>query len=530
MFSTTAEIYEHSFVIHSSLTAVREDERSLTYREIWQWSDATMDQLAELGVGPGDVVGIFAGNRAEWLVADSAITRMGAVKTPANYMSAIETVAYQLQFAKVKAVFVDHDLAERLLPHLEQFDEASRPLLIQLSDPEGRLLPGAVAHVAQPPADTEPRRFAHDHDPSERGTISFTGGTTGRPKAVSHTRASNAAANYIQIAEAEIRVRERMLVMSPLAHAGGALAIAGIARGAEVRILGSFDAERVVELLISERITWTFMVPTMIYRVLDVVAARDDSPSFELDTILYGAAPMSPTRLLQGLETFGRVFVQLFGQTEAPQFCTRLSKLDHDPERPELLASCGNPTLYTYVKVTDDTGAEVPRGEFGEITVKAPFTLTEYIGNPEATAEKFWGEWVRTGDMGTMDEDGYVYLKDRRNDMIISGGFNVYSREVEDVLSQHPDVAQAAVIGIPHEDWGEAVHACVVLKDSVGAADAEALVAGGGLIAFSRDKLANYARPKTVELVTDLPQTAFGKIDKKALRAPHWEGRARAIG
>ena len=183
--------------------------------------------------------------------------------------------------------------------------------------------------------------------------------------------------------------------------------------------------------------------------------------------------------------------------------------------------------------------------------VKTPFALTEYVGNPEATAEKFWDGWVRTGDMGVMDADGYVYLKDRRNDMIISGGFNVYSREVEDVLAGHPQVAQAAVIGVPHPDWGEAVHAVIVARTvpeapagrapsaqppaADGGTSREAPAAGSpltdaALIEFSRDKLANYARPKTVEFVAELPQTPFGKIDKKALRAPHWEGRDRSIG
>ncbi|QCP05036.1 AMP-binding protein [Brevibacterium sp. CS2] len=456
------------------------------------------------------------------------------------------------------------------------------------------MIPGAVPFPEVPGPDHALRTGENPGDPEARSHLNFTGGTTGRPKAVAHTRRSAASASYIQMIEAEISVGEQMLVMSPLAHAAGALALAGIGRGATVRILTAFDAERVVELLIDEGITWTFMVPTMIYRVLDIIDALDELPELRLRTIVYGAAPMSPTRLEHGMRIFGQVFIQLFGQTEAPQFCTRLSKLDHDLERPHLLASCGNPSLFTDVKVTDDRGEELPIGELGEITVKTPFALTEYVGNPGATAEKFWGEWVRTGDMGVMDAEGYVYLKDRRNDMIISGGFNVYSREVEDVLAGHPQVSQAAVIGVPHPDWGEAVHAVVVRRapeapgadaadgtaaevapgtapaaDSAAgspaadsapgtapAADsaagspaaevAPAAAAGAGagesatpgtgeltaeaLIDHCRGKVANYARPKTVEFVDELPQTPFGKIDKKVLRAPHWEGRDRAIG
>ncbi|WP_295689805.1 AMP-binding protein [uncultured Brevibacterium sp.] len=555
MFTTPAEIYEHSFRIHATRPAVREDDREFTYRDIWAWSDATIDLLRELGVGPGDVVAMYAGNRAEWIVFDSAVARLGAVKTPANYMSALDTVLYQLEFAGASVVITDYELGSALAERLGTSPEDTagttapattadtptgtastaealagtttpgRPRIVQLSDPAGRTIPGAIPFPEVPGADYTPRAGEIPADPDVRSQLNFTGGTTGRPKAVAHTRRSAAAAFYIQMIEADIAVGEQMLVMSPLAHAAGALALAGIGRGATVRILAAFDAQRVVDLLIEEGITWTFMVPTMIYRVLDIIDALDELPDLRLRTIVYGAAPMSPTRLEHGLRIFGQVFIQLFGQTEAPQFCTRLSKLDHDPARPHLLASCGNPTLFTFVKVTDDTGAELPLGELGEITVKTPFALTEYVGNPEATAEKFWDGWVRTGDMGVMDADGYVYLKDRRNDMIISGGFNVYSREVEDVLAGHPQVAQAAVIGVPHPDWGEAVHAIIVARTVP-----EAPLTDAALIEFSRDKLANYARPKTVEFVAELPQTPFGKIDKKALRAPHWEGRDRSIG
>ena len=569
MFTTPAEIYEHSFRIHSALTAIREDDREFTYRDLWLWSDAVMEQLRQHGASTGDVVGMFAGNRAEWLVVESAVARMGLVRTPANYMSALETVAYQLAYAKAAFLVTDYDLGAALLPYLDPDD---RPVLLQVEDPAGRMLPDAIPLAPLPPGGTEPDRTEHSVDPESRAGIYFTGGTTGRPKAVSHSARSVAAALYIQMIEAEIRPGERMLIMTPLAHAGGSLAAAAIGRGANVRVLDSFDAHRTVDLLLHDRITWTFMVPTMIYRVLDLLDGRladggsgsegsggsggsgERSADLALNTIVYGAAPMSPTRLVDGLRLLGPVFLQLFGQTEAPQFCTRLSKLDHDPNRPELLASCGNATLFTDVAVTDDTGAHLPPGEFGEITVRTPFALTEYIGNAEATAEKFWDGWVRTGDMGIIDEAGYVFLKDRKNDMIISGGFNVYSREVEDALSSHPLVAQVAVIGVPHPDWGEAVHAVVVTR-CVGADDDEDgssadgdEVSGDGadrdddgsgdtdgltdeaLKDHASIGLARYARPKSFEFVDSLPLTPFGKIDKKALRAPHWEGAARQIG
>jgi fatty-acyl-CoA synthase len=220
------------------------------------------------------------------------------------------------------------------------------------------------------------------------------------------------------------------------------------------------------------------------------------------------------------------VFVQLFGQTECPNWGTRLAKDDHDPARPELLGSCGRASIMADVMVVDDAGEPLPAGETGEICLKAPYTLDEYLDAPEATAAKFVGredpaEWIRTGDIGFLGDGGYLYLRDRKNDMVISGGMNVYCREVEDALARHPSVARVAVIGVPHDDWGEAVHAVVV---PAGELDVPAL------LTWARDELAAYARPKSVEIVEALPETPFGKIDKKELRAPHWAARDRAIG
>jgi fatty-acyl-CoA synthase len=205
------------------------------------------------------------------------------------------------------------------------------------------------------------------------------------------------------------------------------------------------------------------------------------------------------------------VFIQLYGQTECPNWGTRLSKADHDPHRPHLLTSCGQASIMADVKIIDDDGAQLPPNEIGEICLRSPYTLDRYLDDVEATRAKFAGEWIRTGDVGLVDADGYVYLKDRKNDMIITGGMNVYGREVEDVLSAHPDVASAAVIGVPHADWGEAVHAIVVPTGSSLTAE--------GLLAWAKPQLSGYAAPKSVEFVEALPETPFGKIDKKVLRA-----------
>jgi fatty-acyl-CoA synthase/long-chain acyl-CoA synthetase len=223
------------------------------------------------------------------------------------------------------------------------------------------------------------------------------------------------------------------------------------------------------------------------------------------------------------MEVFGPVLQQLYAQTECPNFATVLSKPDHVRalSEPDLLSSCGKATLMCEVAIIDEDGLEVPRGEVGEVALDSPYVMRGYWQDPENYAKRFAGRWMRTGDVGRMDDEGFVTLVDRANDMIISGGMNVYSVEVEAVISAHPDVAQVAIVGVPHDDWGEAVHAVVVPRPSL---DRE------GFSEWCRERLASYKRPKSVEYRDDLPVTVYGKVDKKALRAPHWDGRQRNVG
>lgn len=314
-----------------------------------------------------------------------------------------------------------------------------------------------------------------------------------------------------------------MLLMTPLAHASGLFAQSGLIRGATCVIEDGFDAERAVALLRGSEISWTFLVPTMIYRILDVLGAGEPAGSvLALRTIVYGAAPISPRRLRAALDAFGPVFIQLYGQTESPNWGTRLAKSDHDLDRPELLGSCGRASIAADVRVIGEDGEPLVPGQVGEIWLKTAYLMTDYLGSAQDTAEKFVAGGIRTGDIGVLDEDGYLYLRDRKNDMVISGGMNVYCREVEDVLGAHAGVAAVAVIGVPHEDWGESVHAVVVPGADGLAADE--------LLAWARSRLASYARPKSVDVVETLPETPFGKIDKKALREPYWAGATRGIG
>lgn len=506
---TLWEAFAHSLDAHAERVAVAGDS-PVTYRELDEWSASVAGQFAAAGIGRGDPVGLYTRNRVEFVVADLAVARLGAVKVPINHMLPQAAIGTILEQARVRAVVFDAPAAEVL----DGLDLFGRGILGFEAGGEGdSALAGPGAFAAPPTSGVGA------DDPC---AIYFTGGTTGTPKGVLHTQRSTVALHYAQLLEAEIGEGDRLLLMTPLAHAAGLFAQSAMIRGSSIVLVDGFDAERAVALVAAEGVTWTFLVPTMLYRMLDVLAASERPPESSLRTVVYGAAPISPNRLVEALAAFGPIFIQLYGQTECPNWGTRLTKRDHDVAQLDRLSSCGKASILADVQIVDESGACVAPGETGEICLRSPYVLREYIGNPEATKEKFLGEWIRTGDIGVMDDAGYVYLRDRKNDMVISGGMNVYCREVEDVLVAHDDVAAVAVIGVPHDDWGESVHAFVVRRSQALTEDA--------LVTWSRDRLAAYARPKSIDFVDALPETPFGKIDKQVLRAPYWGGRSRAIG
>jgi fatty-acyl-CoA synthase len=301
---------------------------------------------------------------------------------------------------------------------------------------------------------------------------------------------------------------ERMLIVSPLPHATGFLAQAGMLKGATLYVESKFDVEMVLDRVATDRITFVFMVPTMIYRVLDAAAGHDLS---SLRTILYGAAPITIERLRQGLDMLGPVFMQLYGQSEAPDFLTRLRREDHDLSRPERLLSCGQQTTLMQVAIVDEDDNFLPAGEVGEVVGSGPYVMKGYHNMPEKSADVLRNGWLHTGDIGRIDEDGYLYLLDRKNDMIISGGMNVYSSEVENVIQACVGVGSVAVVGIPDADWGERVVAFVVPAVSQSPVIED-------IVAACRVELAAYKRPKQLHMVEELPLTAYGKVDKKLLR------------
>jgi fatty-acyl-CoA synthase len=275
-------------------------------------------------------------------------------------------------------------------------------------------------------------------------------------------------------------------------------------------VLNGFEPVKVMQAIQDYRINCMLLVPTMIYALLDCPRLGEFDLS-SLETVFYGASSISPARLKEAIERIGPVFAQFYGQAEAPMAITYFRKADHDPNDLKRLASCGKPSPWVRVELMDADGNPAPDGEPGEICVQGPLVMDGYR-DPELTAEAFRGGWLHTGDVAVRDPGGFLRIVDRTKDMIVSGGFNIYPREIEDIISEHPAVSQVAVIGVPHEKWGEAVKAIVVLKPGQ-------TVAADELTAPVAVRKGSFQAPKSVEFVDAIPQTPVGKPDKKALRA-----------
>lgn len=477
--------------------------------------DAKIAQYARLfkahGLQRGDGFSILASNRLEAIFANMAGQVLGLRYSPLHPKGSEEDHLYILDHAQISALLVDD----------RHFGERGRAIEAQAKLKALFTIDGSFG---TPVSDADALPDAPVEIEARAGDIAnlfFTGGTTGRPKGVMHRHTSIVTATMQSLTHWDWPSDIRFLIATPISHAAGGMLTPTLLRGGEFHVLAGFDPKSFLETIEREKITATFVVPSMIYDLLDKVRVEDYDLS-SLEMIVYGASPISPARLREAIERIGPKFCQLYGQTEAPNNVTYLSKADHDLSRPHLLESCGIPLAPNAVALLRPDGSVAGPDEAGEICVRGPLVMEGYWQNPEETAKAFEHGWLHTGDVAKRDERGFLYIVDRVKDMVISGGFNIFTREVEDCLSQHPSVATCAVIGVPHPRWGEAVAAFVVLKPGRSATEEE-------LVAIVRDKKGPVQAPKSVEFVSELPLTPVGKIDKKTLRAGHWQSAERSV-
>ncbi len=489
-----------------------------SYADVRHSTSQMTQALRSKGLGKGSRIAVISGNRPEVLANIAAMQLAGCIGSPLHPLGSLEDHAYVIEHAEIQALVFDGALfADRARQLQERFP---RLQLLSFGPSEAGEDYLALAKGFAP-APLE----APDVEPTDVSSITYTGGTTGKPKGVLSSYLGTSYMSMIQMAEWEFPQELRMLIATPLSHAAAAFFVPVLHRGGSFYVMEGFSPEAFFTMVAQHKITATMLVPVMLYMLLDAEQSQSADMS-SMETIFYGAAPMSPARLREGIERWGQIFYQFFGQSEAPMVLANMKKKEHDLNKPERLSSCGRPTPWVHLALLDDHNQPLPAGESGEICVRAPLVMKGYKDMPEQTAEAMAGGWLHTGDVGRFDAEGFLHIVDRKKDMIVSGGFNVFPREVEDVLTRHKAVAQVAVIGVPDEKWGEAVTALIVLK--AGVEGSKALSAE--LTQMVKDAKGAVQAPKTIDYVAAIPLTAVGKPDKKALRASYWKDRQRRVG
>lgn len=510
-----ADILIRSLDWFADRTAMHIGDTRLTYGQVREHISRYAQAYAALGLTVGSPVAILSANRPEVLFAQGANAVTGVRFAALHPMGSLDDHAYVLDDAGIETLLYDPEIYDERAAQLRQRVPRLKNLLafgpttagVDLIDVAAGFEPKPLIAPAVQLADT--------------GSLAYTGGTTGKSKGVMLSYRGGATLLRIQRTEWEWPEEIRFLVCTPLSHAGGAFWNPTSMQGGSIVVLPGFHPEKVLAAIEKYRITATMLVPTMLYALLDH-PKLDEYDLSSLETVYYGASAISPTRLAEAIGRFGPIFFQFYGQAECPMTIAVLRKADHDPSRPERLASCGRPVPWLHVALLDDDGVEVPTGEPGEICVRGPLVMQGYLDKPEQTEEAFKHGWLHTGDIARSDTDGYLYIVDRKKDMIVSGGFNVFPREVEDVLSAHPAVSAAAVIGVPDDKWGEAVKAVVVLRTGKEVTVEELQTA-------VRDRKGAVYTPKTIDFAESIPVSPLGKPDKKTLRAQYWTAGERQV-
>jgi fatty-acyl-CoA synthase len=521
---------------HITVTALKRHENkpvlflgdtTLTGGELADRISQYIQAFEALGAGTGSISGLLSLNRPEVLMIIGASQTQGYRRTALHPLGSLDDHAFVLTDAEVTSLIIDPNpmFVERALGLLEKVPSLKQILTIG-PVPEALTGHAAVDLTAEAAKYSPKPLVAADLPPDHIGGMTYTGGTTGRPKGVMGTTQSITTMTTVQLAEWEWPENPKFLMCTPLSHAGAAFFTPVIVKGGELIVLTKFDPAEVLKTIEEQKISATMLVPSMIYALMDHPDSHTRDLS-SLETVYYGASAMNPVRLKEAIKRFGPIFAQYYGQSEAPMVITYLAKGDHDEKR---LTSCGRPTLFARTALLGDDGRPVPQGEVGEICVSGPLLCGGYWNLPDATAETFRDGWMHTGDLAREDEDGFWYIVDRTKDMIVTGGFNVFPREVEDVVAEHPSVAQVCVIGTPDEKWGEAVTAVIVLRPDVASDDAAVATITSEIQTAVKERKGSVHVPKQVHVVDSVPVTALGKPDKKAVRAQFWEGAGRSVG
>ena len=499
-------------------TALKDERGSLTYHQLWDRGSRLATVLCELGVEPGDRVVALMNNRNEWVEVDLAVSMIGGIRSRLNNRDGAREFAWVLNDTTPKVIITGPEFAS-VVEALVESGQAPASRVLRLG------ANGSYEELVGAAKPFEPRQFGAD----EPYLIFHTSGTTGHYKGALYLHRNWVATyrNILATIMGDMGPDCSLLHVGPLSHQSGILLNPALYRGAPSVMMESFSPQAFFEAVEREQITHTILAPAIINALANHPTATEHDLS-SLRCIYYSGSPIAPVVLRKAIEVFGPIFLQGYGSTEGGTIYNTImfpdehvAALQHHPDR---LASCGRPSPFFDVRVADDQGREVPGGEMGELRVRGDAVSVKYWNQPEATAEMYVDGWFRMGDLATRDKDDFITIVDRKNDMIISGGLNVYPREVEDVISAHPAVNEVVVIGVPDEKWGEAVKACVSVRSGASLTLQE-------LQAHCKDSgLANYKKPLSLDIVEEVPKTAVGKVFRRALREPYWVDRDRSVG
>ena len=520
---TWADIMYRNALLYAEEEVFIYGPERLTFAQYNSRVNSLIHALDGLGVRKGDGIGIFAWNCLEYPDVYGAAMKGGFVISPFNPRLLASEIEYLINYSEVNTLFVGPELAEIISSLRDRFPRVKH--YIALEKPAANMIyyPDFLAGGSKEEPDIQVKE-------DDLLLIFYTSGTTGVPRGALYTHKRTMENALVKVSQMGVEAGDKHIMVLPLFHIGGhshfwAFYFAG---GSNVIMpQRSFEPPATLQAIQDEKATDIHIVPTQLVAMLAVPDVEKYDLS-SLKRIWYAASPMPVELLRRGMKKFGSIFMQGYGQSESGPDITFFTKkahnvLDKTPVEQEILASCGQPCVKVHVRIVDEDEKDVPPGVAGEIVVQSEKIMREYWHKPEDTKEAMAGGWLHTGDMGFYDSKGYIYIVDRKKDMIVTGGENVYPREVEEVLYRYPAVQETAVIGVPDDVWVERVHAVIILKEGQQATPEE-------VMNFCKQNMARYKAPKSIEFVATLPKNPQGKILKRELREKYWKGKERRVG